>query len=858
MPIASNIRAGAAFIEVSVNNSKFVKGLKQARAKLLSFGSTLKTVGANLLKFSALAAAPIALAIKKFTSFSDAMLTVKAVTGATEKEFKRLEEAAKELGRTTSFTAQEAAEGMVELGRAGLKTEQILSAMPNVLDLARASGTELKDTASILTNTMKAFNLTAQDSARIADTLTFTVNNSAQTLTDFSEAMKTVAPIANAAGESLEEVSAAIGVLATGGIKGSRAGTALARAYKNLAKAPIAKFLREQGVEVADQSGNLRKVVDIIGDIGRVTKDLGTQQKIEIFDKVFGRGAVAALNLTGKATKDFLKLLKTEAQGEASKTAKIIDSGLGGAFRLLASSVEGLQIALADILKGVIKDIAEKLKDVTGIITAAIKANKGLVLTIAKTIAIVAAAGIGLIALGSALSLVAFAIKGIIAAFSLFGSAVVFAGTVLSALLSPIGLISGAVIALIAVLLKFSDTGKKIVAFLGSRFKWLKDVAIGAFKGIRDALAAGDIALAAKIVWLALKFIFQKGINELEKLWLDFKVGLQKTFINLKATLTKLWQDLWFGLKEVAIKLGIAKFFIKTFNLIESAWLKTTQFMKDAWLRVSSAILLIWNRATKAINKLQEATADKFVSVLAFFDESLDENELRKSVKDQFSKEQKKLDKELNKTAEQFINERAKLTEQNAKENKDIEQRQKDRLEELQRLKKIGQKGRLSELEQEKIAVDTAAAKEKSALENRANMDLKDSAKQLRDARNAFSDILRKARDNAQQVKTAGQERKTLQFKERSAEEFSQFTSKIPTLTDDILKSAVGSIQAVGPILNKTIADIKGGFNVQNLLGFQAAGAVSPENKTANNTAMLVKLQKKTIDEIKDSTENFT
>ncbi len=224
----TGIRAGRAFVELGVSD-KLTAGLKRAQRRLKAFGSGVQAIGARLVKISAGIGAGFVLSTRVFAGFDDRMRVVQAVTGATEDQFRQLREEAKRLGRTTSFTAGQVAEAMSELGRAGFDPREILSSTESVLALARATNTDLPRATEIAGAALRGFGLDASEMGRTTDVLTATANKSAQTLEDLFEAFKPVAPLAVEAGESIEDVAAAIGILANNGIKGSLAGNAVAR-----------------------------------------------------------------------------------------------------------------------------------------------------------------------------------------------------------------------------------------------------------------------------------------------------------------------------------------------------------------------------------------------------------------------------------------------------------------------------------------------------------------------------------------------------------------------------------------------------------------------------------------------------
>ena len=143
MSATGTVKAGRAYVEILADQTKLEQGLKKAQKKLKDFGSSLTNLGKSMLGIAALASAPFVLATKTFASFDDEMRMVKAVSGATADEFASLTATAEKLGRETSFTAKQVAEGMTAMGRMGFNAKEIENAIPAVLNLSRATGTEL-------------------------------------------------------------------------------------------------------------------------------------------------------------------------------------------------------------------------------------------------------------------------------------------------------------------------------------------------------------------------------------------------------------------------------------------------------------------------------------------------------------------------------------------------------------------------------------------------------------------------------------------------------------------------------------------------------------------------------------------
>lgn len=428
-------------------------------------------------------------------------------------------------------------------------------------------------------------------------------------------------------------------------------------------------------------------------------------------------GDLAAMaNRAGATETAYAKMSKTLA----TSFARLKQAGLA----VLSVIGEALADKVAKAAKAVIR--------FAGWLQKLIQRNKSLVVSIAKTVVIVGGIGAALIAVGVAAKVMGIAFGGLSAVITIFTTAVSIAGAVLSALLSPIGLVVAAVAVLGTTVLVVTGAGSKALAWLGEKFRWLKDVASKAFKGIGDALAAGDIALAGRILWLSLKLVFQKGINALYKLWMDFKKATLTVWVNLKAGVQKLWQELWFALKEIAIKAGIAEPILKTFHALEYGWLKVTQFFSRVWIDLCSGILMAWNRVSKGIKAAQSWIAEKVVGVMAFFDESIDEDAVKQAVRDSYQQEMDALDSEMSKLENEHTAKLDQLRKENAAEDKALEDKQASRLTELDRQKSIGNQGRLAEMRAAQDEIDKAAEAEISAMNAQAASDLNESAKAIR------------------------------------------------------------------------------------------------------------------------------
>lgn len=425
---ARDIRAGGAYVEISARDGAFMRGLSRAQGQLRAFASSCQSIGSSLLAVSGAALAPLGIAASAFAGFDDAMRSVAAVTGATGEQFDELTARARALGAATRYTAQEAAGAMLALGRAGMDTRQIDASVQSVLALATATGTDLAQSAEVVSNTLNMFGLAAERSGHAADVLTATANGSAQTLADLFESLRMVGPQAKAAGYSLEETSAALGVLANVGLKGSMAGNALKRALQQFADPATQKKLAEIGVAVKTSEGELRALPEIFRDLAVAMNSLPGADKLALAKDVFDvRASGAGLNLAANvdALDRFLASLR-EVDGAATKTEAQMNAGIGGALAALKSAAQDVALSVGNALAPSLQKLADEWRGNLNGISEWVAAHKEAIVVVAKAIASVAVASAGLWAFGKAVSSVSATLRIAGACFSVLGNTISF------------------------------------------------------------------------------------------------------------------------------------------------------------------------------------------------------------------------------------------------------------------------------------------------------------------------------------------------------------------------------------------------------------------------------------------------
>lgn len=476
-------------------NVIFESNMQEMRNQMASLGKIAAgaAVGGGLMSI------PIRTAIE----FEQAMLNVKSViNGITEEEFKALNDEAKRLGAATSFSASEAAEGMKYLAMAGFNTNQIIEAMPGLLDMAKAGVVDLGRASDISSNILSAFGISANEMGRVADTLTMAFTTSNTTLESLGYTMKYVGPIARAAGMSLEEAAAMAGLLGNVGIQGEMAGTQL-RAMLNRLAAPVGPAqdkLKELGITVKDSAGNLRPMIELLAEMDSKTANMGNADRLAAFKTIFGEEAVSGLseliNHAGAGgIAKYLDIVKNNT-GKASQVASIQMSGVKGAMDELSSAAEGLSITFANLFLPAIKSIANGMKSLTNTLNSFIETHptltRGVVYAVAgftAYVAVVKTLMIAKSALAVGTTLLAsrtLLLNGVVTTATFVTKAVTVAQWALNAALTanPTGLVVARVAALISVGIALYKNWDKVTAFFTSAWEKIKSAVAFGFEYI--------------------------------------------------------------------------------------------------------------------------------------------------------------------------------------------------------------------------------------------------------------------------------------------------------------------------------------------------------------------------------------
>ena len=307
-----------------------------------------------------------AAAVATVSGFDDSMSRVAAISGASGGDFDKLRSAAQEFGSSTAHSASAAADGMSYLALAGYDTEQIMGAMPGMLDLATASGMDLASTADIISDTMSQFGMDANDAGKAADVFA-KVSSSANTgVGELGQAMTYAGGAAHNAGMDLSDASAMLGLFGNTGLKGSQAGTTFTAMLNDMQNSVEDGILDFDAFTVAmyDADGEMRNMGDIMADVERATAGMSDEQRDAAMAQVFNTQAMKGVNaVMTEGTEEYFKLADAarESNGAASEMASIMGDNLGGSMREMRSAIEGLLIEIGDHLAPIVSDMADTI-----------------------------------------------------------------------------------------------------------------------------------------------------------------------------------------------------------------------------------------------------------------------------------------------------------------------------------------------------------------------------------------------------------------------------------------------------------------------------------------------------------------
>ena len=596
--------------EIAETEAKLKSLEEQARQsgtalqEIAAKGEKLKTVGDNITnvgkKFMPVTLGVMGLgtaAVKTAADFDSAMSKVAAVSGATGSDLEALRDKAREMGEKTKFSASEAAEAMNYMAMAGWKTEDMLSGIEGVMNLAAASGEDLATTSDIVTDALTAFGLTAKDSGHFADILAAASSNANTNVSMMGETFKYCAPIAGALGFSADSLRTIMNNL-SGEVKicGSSIG--------------------EVTVATTNADGSMRDLSDILADCRTAFSGLSESEKAAAAESLVGKNAMSgflALMNAGEADIEKLSSAIDNCDGSAAGMAETMNDNLAGQLQILKSQLEELAISFGELLMPAIRTIVGWIQKFVDWLNSMDEGTRKVIVTIAL---VAVAIGPILIIVGKVISAVGTimtlvpklagvinAAKGVFAAFNAVCAA------------NPYVLIIAAIVALVAAFIYLWNNCEEFRQFWIDLWESIKEIAIAVWEALKAFFQAAweAIKTTATTVWNAIKDFFS-GLWEGIKNIFTTVVNAISTFLitawnTIKNTVTTVWNAIktffttvWNGIKSVITTVVNA---ISTF--LSTAWNGIKTAITTVLNAIKTAVTTVWNGIKTTITTIVNA-----------------------------------------------------------------------------------------------------------------------------------------------------------------------------------------------------------------------------------------------------------
>lgn len=584
--------------------------------KLKDVGSNIEGAGKKLLPVTATVTALGTASVKTAADFETAMSKVAAVSGASGKELEDLTAKAREMGSKTKFSASEAAEAMNYMAMAGWKTEDMLSGIEGVMNLAAASGEDLATTSDIVTDALTAFGLSAQDSGHFADVLAAASSNANTNVSMMGETFKYCAPIAGALGFSVEDTAEAIGLMANAGIKSTQAGTSLRTIMTNLSGEVkiCGENIGEVTVATTNADGSMRDLSDILADCRTAFSSLSESEKAAAAESLVGKNAMSGfLALMNAGEEDIEKLSGAidNCSGAAQSMADTMNNNLEGQLTILKSQLQELAISFGEILLPAVKKIVGWVQGFIDVLNSLPDGVKETIVTVAL---IAAALGPVLIIIGKIITAVgtimtivpkvAGVIKAVQGAFAALNATM---------LANPIVLIIAAIAALVAAFIYLWNTNEEFRQFWIDLWEDIKEIAVAVWEGLKEFFSAAweAIRATAETVWNALAGFFT-GLWE----------GIRNTFTTVVNAISSFLSTAWNAIQTVATTVwtAISTFFSTIWNgiktVVTTVVTAISTFLATAWNTIKTAITTVLNAIKTVFSTVWNAIKNVVTTVV--------------------------------------------------------------------------------------------------------------------------------------------------------------------------------------------------------------------------------------------------
>ncbi len=615
---------------LKATDSGFVKTFKDAQDAVKTFeknsnsmttavGKVMQGTGAAMTKYITTPLIGVGVAAAKVGGdFEAQMSRVKAISGATGDTFEQMKQQAIDLGAKTAFSAKESAAGMENLASAGFSAQEIMKAMPGLLDLAAVSGGDVALASENTATALRGFGLEASEAGHVADVFARAAADTNAEVGDMGEALKYVAPVANSMGISLEETAAAIGIMSDAGIKGSQAGTTLRGALSRLARPTKAMqdTMDNLGVSFYDADGKMKPLKTQVELLKKAFEGLTPEQQQNALVTLYGQESLSGMMaLIDKGPDTLGKLTKSlkDSDGAADDMARTMQDNMNSSIEQMFGAFESAAIVIQKILAPSIKKVADAISGLVEKFVSAPESTQRLVVAIG---AIAIAIGPVLYALGMLVKAFQTMKVGLgvlgngISLFKKLGSAIGF-------LTSPVGLVIAAVALLVVGFIYLWNTSEDFRNFWIGLWEGIKSAVSSAVEWIQNAWkSTGEwfnnlwksIKEGADNVWTTIQEAPGKAADWIKNKWTETKEFFSSIWDGIKEAASSAWEGIVNILAPYVI--AIKNVFQPMIDFFTNLWSQIGSIAGSAWEIIKTAvmgpILLLIDLITGNFNQLKE------------------------------------------------------------------------------------------------------------------------------------------------------------------------------------------------------------------------------------------------------------
>ncbi len=308
-----------------------------------------------------------------YQGFEKSMSNVKALSGANASDTAELTKLAREMGKTTTKSASEAADALGYMALAGWDKEIMQKSIKPVLRLSEAGNMDLGRTSDLVTDSMSSLGIDGRQEGALQsylDKVAKTASSSNTNIDSMMEAFLEFGGTVKNNGIAHDEASALIGILANRGVKGSEAGTALNSVFVNLTKGggEAGKAMEKLNLSAYDAQGNFKGYANVLKELHDKTKDLTDKQKAYYYSAIGGKTRMSELQhlLSGVSGEyDELKEKVANSNGALEEMANIMNDNIYGDVKALQSAVESVQLDFMDKFQPSARKFLQWSKDLT-------------------------------------------------------------------------------------------------------------------------------------------------------------------------------------------------------------------------------------------------------------------------------------------------------------------------------------------------------------------------------------------------------------------------------------------------------------------------------------------------------------